>query len=113
MISKTSVDGIKALALLACLPAGECEGAVHIASTIGAPANYLGKSLQSLAAEGLVISRRGQGGGFFLAKLPSEISLFDVICALEDVSRFSKCILGFDECKESSPCPLHNRWKGV
>ncbi len=61
MISKTSVDGIKALTFLACLPVGECEGAVHITSTIGAPANYLGKSLQSLAAEGLVASQRGHG----------------------------------------------------
>lgn len=113
MISKTSADSIKALALLACLPVGKCEGAVHIAATIRAPANYLGKSLQSLVAEGLVVSQRGHGGGFSLAKLPSAISLFDVICALEDVSRFTKCALGFDECKESSPCPLHNHCKGA
>ena len=113
MISKTSLDSIKALVFLARLTQGEWKGTVDIASTIGAPANYLGKSLRALAAEGLVLSQRGQGGGFALAKSPSKISLFEVIGVLEDVSRLSKCIWGFTECEDSAPCPLHSRWKDI
>jgi Rrf2 family protein len=113
MISKTSLDGIKALVFLAKQPNGACLGAAEIASNIEAPANYLGKSLQSLAMEGFLESKRGHGGGFSLSKTASEISIFEIVGVLEDLTRLSQCIWNFSECNESSPCPLHSRWKEI
>lgn len=113
MINKSSLLAIKALAELARLPPGECAGASSIAKTINAPANYLGKLLQSLASRGLITSQKGKGGGFRLEISPKKISLFDVVAAIEDVDKWSKCFLGRRQCLDSSPCRVHDQWKQV
>ena len=110
MISKTSLQIIKALLELADLPEGKAEGVVHIAQKIHAPQNYLGKVLQRLVRDGLVISKKGLNGGFRLAKMPSEISLYDVVNSLEDVTRWEGCFMGRGTCNGSTPCSVHNRW---
>jgi len=113
MINKSSLLAINALTELAQLPPGECAGAASIAQKIGAPANYLGKLLQSLAVRGLIISQKGKGGGFRLEKSPRKISLLDIVAAIEDVDKWSKCFLGRKQCLDSSPCRVHGQWKQV
>ncbi len=113
MLSKTGLHAVRALVALAKLPAGTYAGAAHIARDIGAPQNYLGKLLKALAAEGLVESQKGLGGGFRLARDPRDISLLDVVEPIEHVSRWSGCILGRPECSEIDPCAIHDRWKAV
>ena len=113
MINKSSLLAVRALAELAQLPPGEYEGASSIAKKIDAPANYLGKLLQLLASRGLIISQKGKGGGFRLEKSPRKISLFDVVAAIEDVDKWSKCFLGRKQCLDSSPCRVHDQWKQV
>jgi Rrf2 family protein len=98
---------------LAKLPDDTFAGAARIAKEIGAPQNYLGKLLQSLAHEGLVESQKGLGGGFRLARDPQRISLLDVVEPIEHISRWSGCILGRPECSEADPCAVHDRWKNV
>ena len=113
MINKSSLIAIKALAELANLPPGKCEGAVSLAKKIDAPANYLSKTLQSMADRGLIVSQKGKGGGFRIDKDPSTISLFDVVEQVEDMGKWSKCFLGRKRCLDSSPCSMHERWKQV
>jgi Rrf2 family protein len=98
---------------LARLPEGTYAGAAHIAREIGAPQNYLAKLLQGLAQEGLVQSQRGLGGGFRLARAARAITLLDVVEPIEQVSRWSGCILGHARCQDDEPCALHERWKKV
>ena len=113
MLSKTGLHAIRAIVALAKLPEGMYAGAARVAQEIGAPQNYLGKLLKSLAEEGLVESQKGLGGGFRLARHPSEIVLLDVVDPIEHISRWSGCILGRPECSEVHPCALHERWKAV
>jgi Rrf2 family transcriptional regulator, iron-sulfur cluster assembly transcription factor len=113
MLTRTGLHAVRAMVALARLPAGAYAGAGKIASEIGAPQNYLGKILQTLAGEGLVTSQKGLGGGFRLAREPKRISLFDVVDPLEHLSRWSGCILGRPECSEVEPCAIHHRWKKV
>jgi Rrf2 family protein len=101
------------MAALARLPEGAYAGAAKIAREIGAPQNYLGKLLQTLARAELVHSQKGLGGGFCLARPPEEISLFDVVEPIEHISRWSGCILGHPTCSEELPCAIHHRWKKV
>lgn len=54
-----------------------------IATRQGIPEPYLNQLLTTLRKAGLVISRRGPGGGHQLAKLPSEITLAEIFLALE------------------------------
>ena len=113
MISKTSVQTIKALLELAKLPMGETEGVVRIAQRIRVPQNYLGKVLQGLVKEGVVVSKKGLNGGFRLARLPQEISLYDVVGSLEDIKRWEGCFMGKSVCSEATACPAHRRWEAV
>ena len=113
MLSKSGVHAVRALVVLAGLPAGEYRGASAIAGETGAPRNYLGKLLQLLSRRGVVESQKGLGGGFRLAKSPDDISLFDVIDALEDTARWNECILGNPACSDGRPCAVHDRWGPV
>jgi Rrf2 family protein len=113
MLSKTGLHAVRAVVALAKLPDGVYAGAARIAQEIGAPQNYLGKLLKALAAEGLVESQKGLGGGFRLARDAREISLLDVVEPIEHIRRWSGCILGRPECSDINPCAIHNRWKAV
>jgi Rrf2 family protein len=113
MLTKTGLHAVRAVVALAKLPEGAYAGAARIAREIGAPQNYLGKLLQSLARDGIVESQKGLGGGFRLARSPKKITLLDIIEPLEHVSRWSGCILGRSECSDANPCAVHNRWKSV
>src|SRR5262245_7049493 len=113
MLSKTGLHAVRAMVALARLPEGVYAGAGKVAQDIGAPHNYLGKLLKSLAEEGLVESQKGLGGGFRLAREPKKISLLDVVEPIEHVSRWSGCILGRPECSEANACAIHDHWKAV
>jgi len=110
MISKSGIHAVKALSALAELPHGVYAGAGEVAQRIGAPRNYLGKLLKTLADSGLLASQKGKGGGFRLARHPGEISLFEVMDPIERVSRWSGCFLGQRQCSEDAPCAVHPQW---
>jgi Rrf2 family protein len=113
MITRTGLHALRAMAALARLPEGEFAGAAAVAREIGAPPNYLSKLLQGLAREGLVRSQKGLGGGFRLARDPCHITLLDVVEPIEQVSRWSGCVLGHRDCSDDAPCAIHDRWKQV
>ncbi len=113
MLSKTALHALHAVAQLAELPEGQFRGATSIAEEIGAPANYLGKLLQSLAQEGIVYSQKGIGGGFRLARKASSISLYDVVEPIDHISKWSGCFMGRKQCSPDHPCAMHVRWARV
>ncbi len=113
MISKTSLLTIKALLFLSRLPPDEALGVRSIAKNIRAPENYLGKVLQRLAKQGVVVSQKGFKGGFRLAKGQSGISLYDIVDALEDVKQWEDCFMGNGICSESRACCAHKSWDVV
>lgn len=113
MLTKTSKQVINALVELAKLKEGEWLGVGVIAQQIKAPQNYLGKMLQNFAFKGLVVSQKGLGGGFRLARNPAEITLFDVVEPIENVNVWSGCALGMKKCSDVNPCAVHDQWKTV
>jgi Rrf2 family protein len=113
MISKTALHAVKALAVLADLPAGQFAGAGAVARAIGAHQNYLGKLLQTLARQGVVSSQKGLGGGFRLARRPQEITLMEIVEPIDHVSRWVGCLMGRAKCSNQAPCAIHHRWGGV
>ena len=113
MLSKSGIHAVRALVALAELPEGTYAGTATIAKKIGAPPNYLGKLLQSLSRAGVVVSQKGLGGGFRLARDAETITLFEVVEPTEQISRWSGCILGREQCGDENPCPIHDKWKQV
>lgn len=113
MLSSTSRHAIRALICLAQLREGEYAQAAVVADEIGAPRNYLGKLLQGLSKRGVLLSHKGHGGGFRLARDPKRVSLYDVVEPIEGLSRKQGCILGRMLCGDGSPCPAHKRFVAV
>ncbi len=62
---------------------GELAQIDHLATTEAVPANFLAQILLKLRNHGLITSRRGNHGGYTLARAPEEISLFDILVAVE------------------------------
>jgi Rrf2 family cysteine metabolism transcriptional repressor len=55
----------------------------HLAGAEMVPSSFLAQILIKLRDHGLVTSRRGNQGGYLLARAPDEISLFDILVAVE------------------------------
>jgi Rrf2 family nitric oxide-sensitive transcriptional repressor len=72
------------------------------------PQSYLSKVLQSLVRGGLVISTRGLNGGFVLSRPPAEISMLDIMNAVNPIQRIESCPLDV-EAQSADLCPLHRR----
>lgn len=72
------------------------------------PAGYLAKILSLLTRAGIVTSRRGPGGGFTLRRSPDEVTLLDVVNAVDPLQRIKSCPLGL-EWHDEALCPLHAR----
>ena len=62
---------------------GELAQIEHLARTEAVPATFLAQILGKLRNHGLITSRRGNQGGYTLARAPEQISLFDILMAVE------------------------------
>jgi Rrf2 family protein len=84
--------------------------AEEIANKLSIPKEFVSKILQSLTESGIVNSQKGKAGGFSIAKDPKRIKLIDIVAAIDGLSMFQSCVLGFPHCSPDNPCPLHNKW---
>ena len=89
------------------------DGAVSIkdiAESQDVSAKYLVQIIASLRAAGLVVSVRGSGGGYFLARPPSQITLGEVIQALEGSIAPVHCVDNPKACPRTDFCVMHDVW---
>lgn len=113
MISATAEHALRAVLLLARNNASGALSADAIADELGAPRNYLAKTLNSLAKAGIVKSARGAAGGFSLSVDPSELTLERIMAPFADHTRRRACLLRNQLCDPANPCALHNHWNAV
>lgn len=99
----------RAVYFLAGLPKGQLVEAKVIAETEKIPMRFLLKILRSLAAAGIVASYRGASGGYTLAREPGEITMKDVVEAVEGPIVLNRCLIDPAECNKnhSAHCPMH------
>jgi len=74
------------------------------------PRSFLAKILQRLSKTGIVTSFRGVKGGFQLAKKPEEVTLLDVINAIQGPVAMNICAVNEAACGFSSTCAVHPVW---
>jgi Rrf2 family protein len=77
--------------LLAVLPEGSSLPAARLAEYHGVPSPYLAKSLQALGRAGIVGSRAGRHGGYHLARPAGEVTLLEIVEAVEGDGAFFRC----------------------
>lgn len=106
MVSQTAEYALRAVAWLAVHPG--LATAEAIAEQTRVPARYMAKVLGTLARAGIVAGRRGVGGGFRLARDPAQLTLLDVVAAVEPIQRITTCPLGLP-LHQGELCRLHAR----
>jgi Rrf2 family protein len=77
----------------------------------GTPPAVLAQVIHRLRRAGLLVGRRGPSGGVRLAKSPDQIAVLEVIRVFDGIGVGTRCVLGFLECADATPCPAHPVWK--
>lgn len=75
------------------------------------PETFLAKIFQRLSKAGLLRSSRGSKGGFSLGKPANEITMREVIEAIEGPIALNRCLRREGECEEEEVCPIHQVWE--
>lgn len=114
MFSKTCEYAIRAMIFIAHrMKEVERVGLKDVAKGIDSPEHFTAKILQELSRKGLLMSAKGPNGGFFLDDLCMQVSLADIIRAVDGDKLFVGCGLGLKQCSELHPCPIHSQFKHV
>jgi Rrf2 family iron-sulfur cluster assembly transcriptional regulator len=113
LLSQTSEYALRAMAWLAAAPPGVPVRAKDLAASAGVPLHYLSKILRRLVLADLLVSQKGQGGGFVLARPPQEIRFLDILAAVDAYPTEGRCAFGWGACQEDNPCPLHETWSAL
>jgi Rrf2 family transcriptional regulator, nitric oxide-sensitive transcriptional repressor len=107
MISQTAEYALRAIVYLAD-QSGSPRTTAQIAEATQVPAGYLAKVMQALSKVRLVHSQRGLNGGFTLTRDANELSMYEVVSAVDPIRRFSECPLGLPS-HGADLCPLHHQ----
>ncbi len=107
MLSQTIEYALRAMTHLATLAPGMSVSSSVIAQHTQVPQGYLSKVLRDLVVADLVRSQRGPNGGFTLARSAADISIYDVVNAVDPMQRITECPLGNPDHVQL--CPLHRR----
>ena len=111
LLSQTSEHALRAVLYLARHRAKGLVPASEIAHALGAPQNYLSKTLRRLAQRGLLRSVRGSKGGFELLVHPASLSPYEVLEAVDaSVGSSPACLLSDRQCGPGGHCEVHARW---
>jgi Rrf2 family protein len=113
MLSQTAEYALRAVIYLARQGPGATVRAETIANALGAPVNYMSKTLYALAKAGLVEGMRGPTGGFRLKVDPETVSVAQVVNTFDERARTPICLLGDRPCTSANPCLAHFRWLAV
>jgi Rrf2 family protein len=110
LLSQTSEYALRAMAWLAAARRDFPVRAKDLSEGSGIPPHYLSKVLRRLVLADLLVSQKGQGGGFVLARPPGEIRFIDILAAVDAYPTQGRCAFGWGACNETNPCPLHDTW---
>ena len=77
------------------------------------PRDFMAKIFQKLVRGGILVSAKGRGGGFALARPGHDITLMQVVEAMEGPQLLDRCVVGLERCNDHMPCPQHDLYKPI
>jgi Rrf2 family protein len=105
--SRTADYGLRAALLIARAPADELVTRHAIARAVDAPPSVLAQALASLVRSGLLAAQAGPRGGYRLARPAAEVSILEVVTAIDGAHQNERCVLRDGACNVEHPCPFH------
>jgi Rrf2 family protein len=109
-LTRAADYAVRIMIHMAQLPEGSRERTATLAKTGGVPREFLSKVLQRLVKVGLLRSHRGSSGGFQLSHPAANVSLLDVIEAIEGPTHLNQCLISENACERHATCPAHPVW---
>lgn len=89
-------------------------GIKKISEDLSLSSPFLGKILQNLVKQKLLVSTKGPNGGFAIGKKPDEITLWDIVTRVDGEEFFTNCLISLEPCithDSSKPlCPVHTQY---
>jgi Rrf2 family protein len=109
-ITRQADYALRAMLFLARLDANQRAATSRIADEMEIPPSFLAKIISQLSIAGLIHTSRGARGGVSLAHKPEDISLLDVVEAIDGPITLNDCTQDPDICSFGDTCPLHEVW---
>jgi Rrf2 family protein len=109
-LTRAADYAVRVMVHLAGKPVGSRATRNELATSGDAPEHFLSKILQSLSRSGLITSHRGMAGGYALAKAPDDITLLDVVEAMEGPLLLNVCLAEGPSCERKDWCSVHVVW---
>jgi Rrf2 family protein len=110
-ITKQADYAIRAVLYLAQLGPNQRAATSVVAQEKRIPPSFLAKIISQLSIAGLLHTSRGARGGVTLARDPRDISLLDVVEAIDGPILLNECVSEGSTCKFLDECPLHPIWQ--
>lgn len=111
-VSARTQYAIRAMSCLATRPERSATSA-DIAQSENIPAKYLEGILSRLKASGLIESERGKNGGYRMAKDPADITMLEIVEAIDGRIKPVTCVDGIGACSQGAGCHPRNFWMGL
>ena len=91
----------------------QVHAAVEIAHATGISVPTVSKLLKLLARSGVVRSVRGAKGGYLLSATPDQISVADIVQAIEGPIALTECSISDEYCEQSANCDIRGNWRVI
>ncbi len=99
-INTTTDYAVRCMMFLA--ETGRVTSAAEIGENMHVSKNFVVGIMKKLREAGLVDAVRGTAGGFYLAKPAEEITLYDILCTMENTMRLARCLEGDEKCNRGA-----------
>lgn len=109
-ITRQADYAIRAVLYISKLGDNRRAATSQIAQMQRIPPSFLAKIISQLSIAGLLQTSRGAGGGVMLARTPAEITLLDVVEAIDGPIALNECVNDQGSCSFGTVCPLRPIW---
>ena len=112
-ISRQTDYAVRVVLHLACLDEGAQVSIAEISESRDLPMPFVRRLIKPLLTRGILASTRGTAGGIRLAKPAGEISLLEVVGAMEGGMALNHCVDDHKGCPMADTCPVQSVWAGA
>jgi Rrf2 family protein len=109
-LTRAADYAVRVMIHLAGMPPGTRISRDELAQAAECPEQFLSKVLQALTRAGLIVSHRGNTGGFELPASRRTATMLDVVEAIEGPLHLNVCLASEQACNRQSWCPAHDVW---